>query len=207
MEVFQGKNECLFFKSYTSIGQLKDTVLTQWEFPSMNLVFSIQDDHIITQDDYGNMFSLKENSLDSLSLLNENQQIPLLIGFYQISKDSLLLVSKDAGLFHIVNRRLIPFRSKINDILKTKEIRSCLYAEDGILAVGTLGAGIYLIDKDGEMIDHLYDANGLENQNIYFLFLDIQQNLWIGHDNGLSRTSYPVSLKLFDLNNRLRSDI
>jgi signal transduction histidine kinase/class 3 adenylate cyclase/ligand-binding sensor domain-containing protein/ActR/RegA family two-component response regulator len=193
----------LYFKSKDYIGLLDDTLLTEWIFPSNNLLFNMQKGNIIAQNDFGQMFILKENRLDSIFLVDKNQKMPLLVDLIEISEEKSLFISRNSGLFHISQKKLIPVHSTANSILKTKEINNFFKTEDNLIAIGTLDAGIFLINEAGALIEHIDSHNGLGKDNIYFLFQDQQRNFWIGHENGLSKMSYPISLKQFDENNGL----
>ena len=190
-------NEILFFKSGTHVGQLKDTLLTEWEFESPNLIFQVFEDKIITQNENGELFNLSDGHLESVSLPTRNKVSPLLKGIIPLEKDKNLLISREEGLWRMENNEISQLQNDATRILSKTVVKSILVLPDGIISIGTAEKGVIFVNSWGEVTDQLYANNGLINENVYFLYLDMQNNLWMGHDNGFSKTEYPFLIRYY----------
>ncbi len=63
------------------------------------------------------------------------------------------------------------------------------------IAVGTNLNGCYVINKKGEVIQNLSRKEGLQINNILTLFLDKDNNLWLGLDDGIDFIAYNNAIK------------
>jgi len=190
-------NGIIYFKSNKKIGQLKDSIYTEWDFPNEQLLFALYQDKIITQNEDGETFLLSDGHLDPVNLLNAGHEMPLLKGLLKNNENRSLLISKSRGLFTLKNKQLISVLSLASRFIKSNDVEDYIQLKDGLVAIGTFESGVLLINMEGLLIDHINNTNGLNNQNIYFLYQDNQNNIWMGHDTGVSRMEYPVILKIY----------
>ena len=193
----------IYFKSNKKIGQLKDTLYTEWDFANEQLLFALYQDRIMTQNEDGETFLLSDGLLEPVNLLESGQKMPLLKGLISVKEGKYLLISKNQGLFTLENKQIYPINSFPSNFIKSRDVEDYLQLKGGLVGIGTFEAGILLINMEGQLIDHIDSENGLQNQNVYFLFQDYQDNVWIGHDTGLSRMEYPVNIKRFGPDNGL----
>ena len=100
-------NGIIYFKSNKKIGQLKDSIYTEWDFPNEQLLFALYQDKIITQNEDGETFLLSDGHLDPVNLLNAGHEMPLLKGLLKNNENRSLLISKSQGLFTLKNKQLI----------------------------------------------------------------------------------------------------
>jgi hypothetical protein len=54
-------------------------------------------------------------------------------------------------------------------------------------AYGTILNGIVIIDTAGNVVQHINKSSGLQNNTVLSLYVDTEQNLWAGLDNGIDR--------------------
>jgi len=106
-------------------------------------------------------------------------------------QDNILVGSKK-GLFNYKSSNLknefVPY---VPDIVNS-EVYSILAAH-GKLWVGTYEQGVYIINSDHELsnqiIDDELDVLSLPSNNVFSLFNDVFNNVWIGTDGGVARYS------------------
>lgn len=55
------------------------------------------------------------------------------------------------------------------------------------IIISTLGAGVYIINKQGEIISNISTHSGLANRSAKRTFIDRDENLWVALDEGLAR--------------------
>ncbi len=73
---------------------------------------------------------------------------------------------------------------------------SALYLEDGTLALGSIGGGLYLLTLEGEIQHHLTQPT-LLNSTLLGVMEDEEGNIWGGLDNGITVINRKSSFRLF----------
>lgn len=101
------------------------------------------------------------------------------------SEDGLLLQTERAGIFKLKDKELDVFHFESENELKPNSIFSAKKLSDGGFALGTISNGIYILDKQGKIKYHITQNTGLSNNTILSIFEDIDNNLWLGLDNGI----------------------
>ena len=71
------------------------------------------------------------------------------------------------------------------------------HMDNGSVALGTLTGGIMVFNQQGK-IQAIYNSEaGLQDNSIYCLYSDINQQLWTGLDNGISLVQNNLPFKRF----------
>lgn len=80
--------------------------------------------------------------------------------------------------------------------LAENQLYNATALNDGRYALATIRSGIVIIDKSGNILQHIYKGNGLQSQTVHYLFQDRQGGLWAALTYGISRieSHYPVSI-------------
>ncbi len=97
----------------------------------------------------------------------------------------LCVGTKKNGIFIKKPSSWVPWNSPVNDWLKQFELNKALVLKSGMLALGTIRNGAFLIGTDGSLAYHLKRGKGLQNNTVLAFREDRAHNLWIGLDNGL----------------------
>ncbi|MDG5491320.1 LuxR C-terminal-related transcriptional regulator [Psychroserpens sp. SPM9] len=98
----------------------------------------------------------------------------------------LLITTSLRGCFVYDQTGLKPVNFEINDIIKQHQLNSFSMLEDGRMVFGTIKDGVYLTNREGDVIFHVNKENGLVNNTVLSQYLDVDNTLWIGLDNGLA---------------------
>lgn len=101
-------------------------------------------------------------------------------------KNKLLLATALKGCFVYDNNQLRPIDFEINSIIKQHQLNDFSKLSDGKMIFGTIKDGVYLTNIDGKVIFHVNKENGLANNTVLSQYLDSENKLWLGLDNGLA---------------------
>ena len=107
------------------------------------------------------------------------------IGFVAPYSDTEMIgLSFSKGLFKFDYEKITPWNLAISNSLKQSKIYSVLDIDGRYTSIGTLGNGLFIIDRNGKLIQKLDKINGLPSNVIYYQFLDADGSLWIGTNSG-----------------------
>ncbi len=102
------------------------------------------------------------------------------------------------GIYVMQNEELVPFESDIQEIAQSFFIyKGTGYGSDRII-LSTVGAGIVIIDHAGNVLQKLDKADGLADNSAYTLYIDRDDMLWMGFDNGIGRIDLNSPLTVFN---------
>jgi hypothetical protein len=97
-----------------------------------------------------------------------------------------LLVLNKLGLHIFDFRTNTPLNDITNQVLKQQKLSHAHYLQNGNIIVSTLNNGLYILNKEGVIIQHISSANGLVNNSIHYTYTDHRGGLWLAQDNGIT---------------------
>lgn len=112
-------------------------------------------------------------------------------------EDKLVIATQNDGLYQLSGNALTKFTTEIDSDFSEMNVYSCEMLSDGGFAVGTVSNGVFVLTKEGKKKYHLSQRKGLSNNTALSLFEDVDNNLWIGLDNGVSCINLPSSIRSF----------
>jgi DNA-binding CsgD family transcriptional regulator len=111
--------------------------------------------------------------------------------------DKLLIVTQSGGFYELAGNVLTKFPTEIDADFSDVNVYSCEMLSDGGFAVGTVSNGVFILTKEGKKKYHLSQRKGLSNNTALSLFEDVDKNLWVGLDNGISCINLQSSIRSF----------
>ncbi len=112
----------------------------------------------------------------------------------------LRLLSRDGKIFLWNGEDLEQVLENLQERIPGISVFSAIDPGDGTLFLGSVENGLYHIDSNGEILHHFNQENGLQNNTVLNLFLDEENNVWAGLDNGLSVINPDSPFKIFEDN-------
>lgn len=101
------------------------------------------------------------------------------------------------GCFLFDGRTFEKFRTDSDQDLITSNIYRGVSVDETQVALGTAGAGFFIIDNRGKTRLHLTKKSGLQDDLVYELFFDRNRNLWLGMDYGIAKIELNKPLTYF----------
>lgn len=118
--------------------------------------------------------------------------------------DGTLLFTRNSGIFKVVNNSPQRFPTEIDNLISDVQINRVAQYHDGSIYIGTIGEGLFHIDREGKLIEHFDTSNGLNNNTILGIMEDIEGNLWVALDDGISLIHSGLPIRI--LSNTSRYD-
>ncbi|MEO6150724.1 MAG: two-component regulator propeller domain-containing protein, partial [Mucilaginibacter sp.] len=98
-----------------------------------------------------------------------------------------IIATSKNGLYLYDGKTITPWKTRADGFLKSNQLNNGVAIPGNYFAFGTILNGIIIIDAAGNVVQHINKSSGLQNNTVLSLYLDNQQNLWAGLDNGVDR--------------------
>lgn len=186
----------IIFQSYHQIMIYKDNSIKLIKAPELfHFSFYINNQLIITDNEKG-VFKLDGLQLKSLPVTE-------LLADKEVSSafpidDKILFATTDYGVYLFDGEKLSNWNTQTNDFLVQNQIYCASRINEDYIAFGTIQNGLIICTNEGEPVFTMNESTGLQNNTVLCLFVDIDNNLWIGTDNGIDLLY--INLPLSQLN-------
>jgi ligand-binding sensor domain-containing protein/DNA-binding CsgD family transcriptional regulator len=101
------------------------------------------------------------------------------------STNDLMICTLNKGIFIYDGNVLKEWEAPVNGLFKRNQIFSATLIQDDYIAIGTIQDGVFIINSNGTILQHINRQKGLQNNTILKVFTDTTGNLWLGLDNGI----------------------
>lgn len=188
--IFFSTNNCLF--------RLKDGIIDHWmpktffhrTYHVFDRIFSVQP-----------QVGLTVHTNDSLILVPggnrfENIRIYAMVPY---DNENILIATQSDGFFLYntkaldsstqlsdENQFLKPFYTSNDKYFKENWVYHGITMPNGWFAFGTYRGGVVIIDNKGQIIQHIGKEQGIQDETVWHLTLDNQDNIWLALNNGIS---------------------
>jgi ligand-binding sensor domain-containing protein/DNA-binding CsgD family transcriptional regulator len=181
--VFLGKKETYFCTSNQIFVYEDDSLINVIETPATTNFYFINN-RLYLQSDLNELYVYINENLTSLISSKQLQQNTV-VAIMSTQENDLMIVCESGQLF---DQYGIPVRlTKEQEIaLKGNSINSAIRLNNGDIAYGTQSNGLFIFRENGSLLYHLTKGRGLNHRVINTMLEDLQGNLWLGHNNGIS---------------------
>ncbi len=140
-----------------------------------------------------------EKLISNDTRLKNTNQYPHILNIFKKDNSILIVTDKLEFLELLPNGNLIDLYSLSNNPLFSGiSVFKTIRLKDGGFAIGTVGRGLMLIDKNGNLIKIIDKSQGFINNTILSLYEDSKNNLWLGLDNGISLINSESAFKIYN---------
>ncbi len=114
--------------------------------------------------------------------------------------DALLIGTFFRGLYVFDDQGTRAVDCSASDFIKKHRLYCSALLSNDLIALGTLGGGIGIMDRRGNLLQVIDKNSGLQDNSVTWMAADAQQGLWVSLLSGISRievaspiTSFPAS--------------
>lgn len=187
-------NGSTIFVSSKNLYIYRNGQLTKISAPHSFTSNFVIDGELYLTDEISGLYIFSGFSIQQLVEYNNQSAIEFIGGFK--SESDTFLVSRNDGLFKVVNKKLIYVNSDFSQWLKRAKAFTFEVVEDEYLAIGTILEGIYLTDKKGKILHWINKHKGLYHNTVLSLHYSPLGQLWLGLDYGISCIFLSDNLRL-----------
>jgi ligand-binding sensor domain-containing protein len=145
---------------------------------NLQSLYTINDNLLLT-DESGSIFKLSEYAFVP-QLLQSKLSISALLPY---SANELLVVTYKSGIYKLANNVIKEITTDKTLTQSSNIYKASVYGN--FLVLATSRNGIFILDKQGNIINNFNVKNGLQNNNVLSLYKDKNNNIWAGLDNGI----------------------
>ncbi|MEN2284342.1 response regulator [Algoriphagus sp. SE2] len=99
------------------------------------------------------------------------------------------------------------FDSDLNAYTETNLLYKSALLPNGNLVASMIGMGLVLVNQEGKLLNILSGDQGLQDPSVYSVYVDQDQTVWVGLDNGISKLELNSPISTFTENQGLNSTI
>ncbi len=114
------------------------------------------------------------------------------------SERDLLILTRDNGFYTIKDGVLVQSNKYPNETLSAFSLYDGIQLKDNSFLLGTISNGVIYLDSNGEPVFQIDQNNGLSNNTVLSLFEDVDNNIWLGLDYGISYVNRKSPYKVFN---------
>lgn len=176
--------DAVLFQSFSTIYKYENNRITVLNPPSAIMFVQNLDGRLLLQVIGRGIFELMPD--DSFRLLEGTEILGERIVQFIVSdgKDGFWAGTTNDGIWSYSKGILRPWSAPLNNNFKRYQLNKAIRMRNGVVAIGTILNGVYLLNPDGSLRTHLNREAGLQNNTVLALHEDRDQNLWIGLDRG-----------------------
>lgn len=135
--------------------------------------------------------------------------VPKLVSDHQIVKeniiieifkkeDKLLILTQKLGFFYLHKGELTKWKTPSEALLKNVTVYSVKQLKNKDYALGTISDGFIYLNKNGAVNYQITQNSGLNNNTILSVFEDLENNIWLGLDNGINCVNNTSPFKIYN---------
>ncbi len=174
----------IVFRSFLSVYIYKDGEIKKVTPPSTILSCNVIDGTLYIATLTNGIFTLEKEKL--IPLVVHRDLVETKIISVSKKKEHLFITTALQGIFTYHNHILNPWRAEISNIIKEQQLNTFSIMANGNMVFGTIKNGVYITDAEGNVLFNIHKENGLINNTVLSQFVDTDDQLWLGLDDGLA---------------------
>lgn len=142
---------------------------------------------------------LLEMNDDTLRLVNNSAlaKKATINNMLPYSSGKALIATGNSGFYLFDGKTFKPFPIQDGKQIRDDDPYVSLNLPDRTYMIGTLKDGIFQIDHNGRLVQHYNKSNGLQDNVVLNMFSDREGDIWVEHENGISKINWNSNAKFF----------
>lgn len=175
-------SEGIFFHASEAIFRYSDDTIRVLDTPPI-AAFSKVGDSILVQDAELNIHVVKPEGLRKV--IDGKRVGHYVLKMYEDPRGGLQFVTQHQGILYYENGTINQKKAVTNSFLKDNKIHSLHKLRNNHIALGSVGAGLLILDDQFQPIQWLNKGNGLQSNTILAMGSDHIGNLWVATEAGI----------------------
>lgn len=182
--------KCIYFQSFKGIYCYSDNAVRPFSNQSKNLLFlyGVRGQYYV-QEVLGGLYKIDDGQYHKIegSEIFANKEVRVVLPY---GKDKMLIGTSSNGFYIYDGTNFSEWKDNLSAIMRRDELNCGILSSQGTYFFGTILNGLYEVDPDGKILNHISSQNMLQNNTVLSVFEDNSGNIWAGMDRGLSYIYY-----------------
>lgn len=176
--------ESIVFQSFNNVYFYKKGQITKIPAPErFSKSFLINNKLYLIDEKYG-LYVFNGIGLKSIYSFSEKKHWDVVA--IEIEGEDLLLITKEQGILKLTKEGTTALEMEVTPFLKKEQVFCFEKINEKYWAFGTILNGIYITNKQGNIIQHINKKKGLSHNTILGLSYTQEGNLWVSMDRGIA---------------------
>lgn len=180
-----------------------------WKADSFFPYTMVLDDQLYTFQLERGLYRLSGDSLQLVpgSEIFKGTRIYIILPYKGKKGFQYLVGTSSEGFFGYNGKTFEKFETELDPHLKDLFLYRAINLPNGDHLVSVIGKGIFVMSPEGKLLRNInYDA-GLQDESVYWPYLDPSGTLWMGLDNGISKAELSPKITTFSKQSGLKTGI
>jgi signal transduction histidine kinase len=190
-------NDGVYFRSYEYIFRWNGTEISVWE-PRTNFHFmNVVNGQVFVRQPGLGLFQIKNDKLILIpgGEMFATEVVPVMLPW---DNSTILIGTRASGFFIFDGSTYTPFHINIYPYIEKNQLYHGRILPDGSIILATLQGGVVQISRTGSLKRIINSRTGLQDDTVYYTYVDKIGTLWLCLNNGLSKVNILSPLTWFD---------
>jgi len=119
----------------------------------------------------------------------------------------VLIGTRTKGFYLYDGTDFKPFKTELDELIRGALYLPGLALSDGRFVINTFSRGLFIMDKQGKLLQKINKDNGLQDNGVDYVYQDSRGILWMALFNGISSVDLNSKFTVFGEQSGLESDI
>lgn len=200
-DIITYKND-VFFRARRKILRLSNQSITVYKLGKEWRYMDVANGRLIAQDAEIGICAYEQNQWKTVVTGSELPADFYVTSMLRLSADSTLLTTLKHGIYVFTGNRLTRLNNPALATLSGARPYASCTINTTYLLIATRLDGCFVVTRKGDVIQHFSKGEGLQNNDVLCSYIDRDQNLWLGLDNGIDFIAYNNAIKHIYPDNR-----
>lgn len=178
------QNDAVLFQSFTAIYEYKNGRLTTNTGPSYLLYLMTNNGRMAVHLQDLGLYAYKNGDFQLMeggATFKDSR----VIAWFSLGADEIAGTTLD-GLYKKSHQDWERWPCEASDFLSKNQLNRSVQLNDSTMMFGTIKDGAIVVNHKGDILEHLNMSQGINNNTILSMLIDMDHNVWLGLDNGLT---------------------
>ncbi len=123
------------------------------------------------------------------------------------NEKDVMILTKQNGFYSFEEGALVQAKNFPNDLLSNLSLYDGIQLRDQSYVLGSISNGMIHLSKEGKLLFQIDQNTGLSNNTVLSVFEDIDRNIWLGLDHGISYVNLDAPYRVFDDTNGILGSV
>lgn len=185
----------IYFRTIGKIFRYTGNTMTVYKAPTEWSYLGVCNNRLYAHDYRTGILEFTNNIWTPVQTVNQLPATDPVTAILPMGADSSLVTTLKNGIYILSKGSAVKLNSPALAQIEKERIYAATSINADWIALATNNNGVEIVDTKGNLIQRFTRTEGLQNNNILSIFLDRQQNLWLGLDNGVDFVAYNSAIK------------